>query len=237
MNQNLIQVKQQLKQLETRIDSLSLRERGILFLVVLSVLFWLATVVVFSSLRVEQQRLEKDVRAKLSQVQTLSEQNQVMMTKLAQDPEALAQARIAELKQHLKTEEASVANIIRGLVSPRDMPRLVQQMLAKNRALQVIKLENLPAQPLEEEKNGAEATTPNPAAAAPPTRAARVYRHGMLIELRGQYVDIARYLRALEELPSKVFWGEVRFESEKYPMSRVTLVIYTISLNQAWLEV
>lgn len=236
MNQNLIQVKQQLKQLEARIDALSLRERGILFLVVLGVLFWLATVVVFSSLRVEQQRLEKDLRAKLNQVQALSDQNQMMMTKLAQDPEALAQARVAELKQHLKTEEASVANIVRGLVSPREMPRLVQQMLAKNRALQVIKLENLPAQALAEEKNAADAT-PSPPAAAPPTNVARVYRHGMRIELRGQYADIARYLRALEELPSKVFWGEVRFESEKYPLSRVTLVIYTISLNQAWLEV
>lgn len=235
MNQNLMQVKQQLKQLEARIDSLSLRERGILFLVVLGMLFWLATVVVFSSLRVEQQRLEKDVRAKLNQAQALSDLNQVMMTKLAQDPEALAQARVAELKQHLKTEEASVANIIRGLVSPREMPRLVQQMLAKNRALQVIKLENLPAQALAEEKNAADAS--NPPAAAPPTNVARVYRHGMRIELRGQYADIARYLRALEELPSKVFWGEVRFESEKYPLSRVTLVIYTISLNQAWLEV
>lgn len=236
MSQNSMQVKQQLKQLETRIDALSLRERGILFLVVLSVLFWLATVVVFPSLRVEQQRLEQGLRAKLTQVQTLSDQNQTMMAKLAQDPEALAQARIADLKQHLRTEEASVANIIRGLVSPRDMPRLVQQMLAKNRALQVIKLENLPAQALEEE-NAAAATTPTPAAAAPATNAARVYRHGMRIELRGQYVDIARYLRALEGLPSKVFWGEVRFESEKYPLSRVTLVIYTISLNQAWLEV
>lgn len=236
MNQNLMQVKQQLKQLEARIDALSLRERGILFLVVLGVLFWLATVVVFSSLRVEQQRLEKDVRAKLNQVQALSDQNQMMMTKLAQDPEALAQARVAELKQHLKTEEASVANIVRGLVSPREMPRLVQQMLAKNRALQVIKLENLPAQVLAEEKNAADAT-PSPPAATPLTNVARVYRHGMRIELRGQYADIARYLRALEELPSKVFWGEVRFESEKYPLSRVTLVIYTISLNQAWLEV
>lgn len=236
MSQNSVQVKQQLKQLETRIDALSLRERGILFLVVLSVLFWFATVVIFPSLGVEQQRLEQDLRAKLTQVQTLSDQNQAMMAKLAQDPEALAQARIADLKQHLRTEEASVASIIRGLVSPRDMPRLVQQMLAKNRTLQVIKLENLPAQPLEEEKAGAETTAPSPAAATP-TNGARIYRHGMRIELRGQYVDIARYLRALEELPSKVFWGEVRFESEKYPMSRVTLVIYTISLNQAWLEV
>jgi MSHA biogenesis protein MshJ len=59
----------------------------------------------------------------------------------------------------------------------------------------------------------------------------------MRIELKGQYLDIVRYLRALESMPAKVFWGEVQFESEKYPVSRITLVIYTISLNKAWLEV
>ena len=66
MNQNLKQVKQQFKQLETRIDALSLRERGILFLVILGLLFWVATHLVFASLREEQQRLESDVRARLS---------------------------------------------------------------------------------------------------------------------------------------------------------------------------
>ncbi len=234
MNQNLKQARRQLKQLEARIDALSLRERGILFLVILGVLFWLATNVVFLSLRQEQQRLAHDVRARLNELQAMSAQNEAIKVKLAQDPEALAQARVAELKRTLAADEAAVAHIIRGLVSPRDMPRLVQQMLAKNQALQVVKLENLPAEALDEGKNAA---TPAAQPAAAANNAARVYRHGMRIELRGQYVDIVRYLRALEAMPSKVFWGEVKFESEAYPVSRVTLVIYTISLNQAWLEV
>ncbi len=232
MNQNLRQMKRELKQLETRIDALSLRERGILFLVILGLLFWIATNLVFSSLRGEQQRLESEVRARLNELQTMSEQSQAIRIQLAQDPEAQAQARVDQLKQRLAADEASVANLIRGLVTPQDMPRLVREMLAKNRALQMVKLENLPAEPLSEGKN---ATTPTDQSAA--NDAARVYRHGMRIELRGQYVDIVRYLRALEAMQSKVFWGEVQFLSEEYPVSRVILVIYTISLNQAWLEV
>ena len=232
MNPNLQQLRQQFKQIETRIDALSLRERGILFLTILGVLFWIATGVVFSSLRQEQQRLEQTVRGKLNELQTINTQNEATRIRLAQDPEALAKAKVAELKERLKTDEASVAHIIRGLVPPRDMPQLVQQILAKNQGLQMIKLENLPAEALDEGKAAAAgqpvATTNN---------AARAYRHGVRIELRGRYVDIVRYLRALESLPSKVFWGEVRFESEAYPLSRVTLVIYTISLNKAWLEV
>jgi MSHA biogenesis protein MshJ len=186
-------------------------------------------------MRLEQQRLEQDVRAKLSQLQSMRAQADEIKARLAQDPEASARARVDELKQKLATDEASVANIVRGLVSPRDMPRLVQQILAKNQALQVIKVENLPAEALDDGNKPAAPSARPPAADS--DNEAHVYRHGMRIELRGRYTDIVRYLRALETMPSKVFWGEVQLESEHYPMSRVTLVIYTISLNKAWIEV
>lgn len=232
MNRNLQQARQRIKQLEARIDGLSLRERGVVFLALLFVLVLMANNVVFSSLRQEQQRLSHDVQAKLGELRSISGQTQDITAKLAQDPQALAQARITELRKQLSAEEASVAHIVRGLVSPRDMPGLVQQILSKNRALQVVRVENLPAEPLEGDKPAA-----NTAGAATTTHANPVYKHGMRIELRGQYLDIVRYLRALEAMPSKVFWGEVRFEAEEYPLSRLTLVIYTISLNKAWLEV
>jgi len=64
-----------------------------------------------------------------------------------------------------------------------------------------------------------------------------MYKHGLRIQLSGQYPDILRYLGALEALPWKVFWGEVQLQTEKYPVSRVTLVIYTLSLDEAWIGV
>ncbi len=232
MKRNLQQTRQQIKQLEVRIDALSLRERAVVFLALLFTLFLLANNVVFSSLRQEQQRLSREVTSKLDELHNISDQTQEIRAKLAQNPEVLAQANIVDLRRRLAVEESSVANIVRGLVSPRDMPRLVQQILSRNQALQVVRVENLPAEPLEEDKPAANAT--GAAATSKPTP---VYKHGMRIELRGRYLDIVRYLRALEAMPSKVFWGEVRFASDEYPYSRVTLVIYTISLNKAWLEV
>ena len=232
MKRNLPQTRQQIKQLEVRIDALSLRERAVVFLALLFTLFLMANNVVFSSLRQEQQRLSREVTSKLDELHNISDQTQEIRAKLAQNPEVLAQASIVDLRRRLAVEESSVANIVRGLVSPRDMSRLVQQILSKNQALQVVRVENLPAEPLEEDKPAANAT--GVAATSKPTP---VYKHGMRIELRGRYLDIVRYLRALEAMPSKVFWGEVRFASDEYPYSRVTLVIYTISLNKAWLEV
>ena len=231
MNKNLQQAQQQIKQLAVRIDAMSLRERAIIFLVILAGLFMLANNVVFSSLRQEQQRLNRDVQAKLKELHAMSTQTQETLAQLALDPEALARARIAQLKQTLSTQEASVANVVRGLVTPRDMPRLVQQILARNRGLQVVRVENLPAEPLYSD-NQTSGTIPKD-----PNATAQVYKHGMRIELRGQYLDMVRYLRALEAMPAKVFWSKVHYAAETYPNSHLTLDIYTIGLNKVWLEV
>jgi MSHA biogenesis protein MshJ len=66
---------------------------------------------------------------------------------------------------------------------------------------------------------------------------ATVYQHGMRIEVRGQYLDMVRYLQALERLPVKVLWGRVRLESDDYPASTLSLLIYTLSLDKAWIGV
>jgi MSHA biogenesis protein MshJ len=46
-----------------------------------------------------------------------------------------------------------------------------------------------------------------------------------------------RYLQALEGLDWQVLWDEVHLEAEAYPVSRLTVVIYTLSTEQVWLGV
>ena len=62
-----------------------------------------------------------------------------------------------------------------------------------------------------------------------------VYKHGMRVELRGGYMDILRYLKSLEALPWKVFWGQAVLKTEKYPDSRLDLLIYTLSTHEGWI--
>ena len=65
----------------------------------------------------------------------------------------------------------------------------------------------------------------------------KIYRHGMRVEFKGRYFDIVKYLQSLEGLPWKVFWGEVSLETDEYPVSKVSLVIYTLSRYPGWIGV
>jgi len=65
----------------------------------------------------------------------------------------------------------------------------------------------------------------------------QIYKHGILIELRGSYTATLQYLRMLENLPWKFYWEAMRFEIDDYPNAKIIIVINTLSLNKDWVRV
>lgn len=91
--------------------------------------------------------------------------------------------------------------------------------------------------------------TPPPAAPAPPGAAAPaapgaapareqelLYRHGVQLVLQGSYLDMVSYMEALERMPSQLFWGKATLEAQDYPKARLTLTLYTLSLDTKWIS-
>lgn len=211
-----------LKAWADHIDALSLRERGLVFAAVMAVLYAIAVNLVFGPLRAEQATIEKELAAKRNQVQTIENQIQTLVATQGASP----QSRVQALRERLATLDAHVDQATVGLVPPREMARLVEQMLRRNKGLELVRLESLAPVALGDVAGGAPAVTP-----------AAVYKHGMRIELKGRYFDIVEYLKTLEGLPWKVYWGEIALETDVYPVSKVRLVIYTLSRNPSWIGV
>lgn len=214
-----------LKPLGDRIDALSLRERALLFAGVLGVLLVFATNYLFPSLQSQQKQLESELKLKRDQARVLYVQMEELAKTMQRDTEAEQRARIAELKVKLRDLEGPAAPGTQQIVTPRETVRLVRELLTRNRALQLVRLENLPATTL----------VPAAGADAPAPTTRQIYRHGLRVQVRGQYRDIARYLQALEALPWRVYWGEVHLETQTYPHSELTVVIYTLSPNPEWI--
>lgn len=223
-----------------RIDALTLRERALLFIGALVALYLIAANLVFASLLREQSRLDRELTATREQTRTLQAQIEKLVAERGRDPNETNRARLAELRQQLHEREGELAGAMHGVVSPREMASMVEQILQRDRALTVVSVENLPPVPLVENvpaAAGAPQPGTTPAAGGKPAAANGMYKHGLRIQLEGSYPDILRYLGELERLPWKVFWGEVELKTLKYPVSRVTLVLYTLSLDEAWIGV
>ncbi len=228
-------LRQQWRVWEERIDAMSLRERALIFLAMLAVLYLLAAKLVFGPLLAERDALERALQDKNRQTAALQRQIQTLVSPDELDPASPERRRLSELEARREVLRQALARATGGLVSPKEMARLVEQVLARHHGLQVLKLENLPPAPLDEAGQNPPSATARRTGNAVRTDRPRIYKHGMRIELRGRYFDIVEYLRALERLPWKVFWGEVRLETERYPYSRLTLQIYTLSTRRGWI--
>lgn len=216
-------IKSQVKGLTDRIDAMQLRERALIFVAVLVAVYFVAVNLLFGPINAEKDRLTKQVNEKHDQTRLLEVQIQELLTGGENDPNSPKRQRITSLQDNLRQMDTSLAEATTGLVPPKEMTRLVEQMLVKNRGLQVIKVESLPSMPLIEGVGEANAS------------GVMVYKHGMRIELKGGYLDILRYLKTLEGLPWKVFWGQATLKTEKYPDSTFSLLIYTLSTHEGWI--
>ncbi len=228
-------LKIELQKLKDRIDELSLRERAMIFVGVLAVLYIAAIQLVISPLAAQRTRLEQDLRNKHNEVQATERQIQAMLTGDVLDADTTKRARIDSLREQLKTLDTELSKSTSGLVAPKDMARLVEQFLANNRGLEVVKVESVAPELLVGESLKTASGQAGAAAGAQP--GALVYKHGLRIELRGSYLNMVGYLKGLEALPWRVFWGEVTLQTEKYPVSKMTLLIYTLSTSQSWIAI
>lgn len=212
------------KQWAERIDERSLRERGLLFLSVMVAIYVAASSLLFAPLHKEQVLLEQQLKDKRAEVDVFNTKIQGYVAQAGQG-EKDQRARLQALQAQLRGLDNSVGQMNKRLVPPKEMAHLVEEVLRSHRELQLLKIESLPANPLTDK------------VASKELGEGTIYKHGMRIQFRGGYGDIVRYLRELESLPWRMYWGEISLVSDQYPQSTVTLTLYTLSLDEAWIGV
>lgn len=190
--------------------------------------------------RLQGARLQKA----LDQQQAERAQLQAQLTAMKQgaDPDAGNRALLAQLQQELVAMDRDIQGFDRVLVPPSQAPALLQALLARHRGLALVSLTTLPPQPLvtprakggEAGQPGAEGAEGADAAALP---GGNIYKHGIEIKLAGGYHDLLAYVGELEGGKQKLLWGAMKLAVQKYPVSELTLTVYTLSLESAWLVV
>ncbi|OGS98027.1 MAG: agglutinin biogenesis protein [Gallionellales bacterium RIFCSPLOWO2_12_FULL_59_22] len=223
-----------------RIDGMSLRERAIIFLAAAFVVIALIDKFLLEASLAKQKTLSAQVVQQQEKMKELQAQIQALLQARSDDERSPLRARLAQLKLQLQEQDGYLQSRSERLVEPDKMAGLLEQVLNKNDRLQLIELKTLPASPLIEKPKTAAAQSPDAEPQAgenQPDPQKQIFKHGIRITVRGGYLDMLRYLAALEELPSRMFWGEVALSVEKYPDAVLTLTLYTLSLDKTWLTV
>ena len=218
-----------------KIDGMSLRERAVIFLAAAFVVVASVNAVLLNPLLVKQTALSAQLVQKQEKTKELQAQLQAHSQARHDDQHSPLRIRLAQLKQRLQEQDGYLQSHRDRLVEPDKMAGLLEQVLNKNDKLQLVELKTLPVSPLVEKPQPSAADLP--IGQKQPDLQKQVFKHGIQITVRGGYLDMLRYLAALEKMPVQMFWGEVSLSVEKYPDAVLTLTLYTLSLDKTWLTV
>lgn len=228
-------MKERWRQLAARFDALQPRERVLVLLAAVVGTALVYDALVLQPLQAQQKRLTTQLAEARQGIKTA---DTVMRAQdMVVDPLSVKRGYRDALRKQLAEIDQSMQGLQRGLVPPERMAKVLEEMLARSRGLQIVALRTLPAKRFETTaavpaKPGAKGDTPVPQG---PDRL--VYQHSFEITLQGTYADLHDYLAHLEKLPWRMFWGRINVNSEQYPRLHVTLLVQTLSLNRAWLVV
>ncbi len=211
-----------------KVDALSLRERALIFAAAAFVIVSLIDAMLLSPLLAEQRRLSSQAVQQQERLKDIRAQLTELIQAKQADQDAPQRERIRLLREQITQGDAYLKQTQDKLVAPERMAGLLEQVLARNGRLQLVALETLPVTNFVDQ----------PAAGATPAHAGRqIYKHGVRITVRGSYADLTAYLRMLEGLPTQMFWGMAKLDVVKYPQTDLTLELYTLSLDETWLQV
>lgn len=232
-------LKAQWKDWSGRFMKLSRRERGLTFAAVLVGAFMGAQSLFLDPLLAQRKLLAKSIPDQQRELTTL-EQIVGIQQGAGLQPSPGEQAELDALQATLAKHTARLDEIRAGMVSAKDMPALLETLLARHHRLQLVAMKTLPAEALGEKTDSPTAATgAAPKAVVQPVEAAhdepKLYRHAVEMTLRGSYADLSAYLAALEAQGTRLLWQRVELDATQHPAIELSLTLYTLSLEKTWL--
>jgi len=240
-------------QFAARVEALQPRERIMAFGATVVVLVFLANALVFGPLARKEAALRSTLQQQDAIVGGVNAEIAAKAQAYANDPNDALRKRLGDVRAETARMTGQLRAMQKGLVPAERIAPLLESILRANGRLKLVSLQTLPVttpgdaatSPATPAGVPAAAGTPaagtpaagTPAASAPVVKAPDLlYRHGVELTVRGSYLDMVDYMHALETLPTQLFWGKAQLDAEAYPNVRLTLTLYTLSLDPKWMK-
>jgi MSHA biogenesis protein MshJ len=246
------QLKQGWKKFAAKIESLSLRERAMVTVTAMAAAGFLVYLALIDPALTRERALKAVIEQQRAQTASIDAELAQRQALAAVDPDLGIKTRLAQLKAENGRVRTALRTLQKGLVAPEKIVQLLEHVLQANGKLRLVSLKTLPprgmsdgrfSEPAEASDVPVAATLsplpPGAANAAPRGPVAPdelLYRHGVQVVLQGSYLDMVSYMEALERLPVQLFWGKATLDAQDYPKARLTLTLYTLSLDTKWIS-
>lgn len=199
------------------LDKLSLRERVIVLLAALLVLYGLWFVVWFNGASAQRELLQTRETSLATEIATIGQEIDVLQKVLSGDASSEKQRQLASLQTVLQQLDQDLARLSQGLVPAANLPIVLRDVLDETSGLTLQELRTGSVEMLR--LGDGEAST-------------GVYKHPVTLELKGDYFAVMQLIEGLEALPWKMYFEQLQYRVADYPLAEVTLGVYTLSADR-----
>jgi len=200
-------------------DTLSVRERVLVFVTVLAVSGTAWHLTVLEPLSRHADAARKEIAATRDRIAAANQSLEDQVLKLARI-DATNQTRFALIQREIEDLDEELAEYQGQLIDPAEMAFVLERVLKSQSGLRLKRIRNL----------GAEALT-----ADEEMDDVILYRHGLEIEVEGSYLDALAYLEEIEALPWRFYWQFLELDVLEYPTNRIRIEVSTLSLDEEWI--
>ena len=227
-------MKKQWLKLAARYDALQLRERWLVAVAVLGGIVLIGYSLLVEPALKRAQLAERSISESRAQISNTQAQS-IALQSSSPDPDVVARAELDGLRKQLSELAGRLEVMENSLVPPQRMTGLLEEMIGRKTGLRLLALKTLPVAPLLEKKAGPDVTAKT--IDKPVIPSTGLFKHGVEIKLEGSYQELSAYLERLEQSKLKLLWSSVELSADNHPKLVLTLTVFTLSLDRAWLIV
>ena len=209
-------MRDQIQQLLDRVDAMELRQRIMLLLICLAIIFLMMDTLAIQP-AIKQQKVQRQAITDWELKLAVLRERAGM---LPDHPANTSASRHSEMLTRLNTLNAQIQEQMGGLLAPEQAVEVLKQVLEQEQELSLVEV-NAGSLSLSDTDLPGEDEFVD----------IGINRYQMQLQLEGGYLATLRYLRALEGLPWKFFWEGINYEVIEYPTARITIDLYTLGLE------
>jgi MSHA biogenesis protein MshJ len=221
-------IKDRSRKIMQSIDALTLRERLFVFAALLVLVSGAWEALLARPLANQEDAARRSMQAAQSRLDQLDESIAIAAQGMDGGNSAYFE-RLRLLRSSVSESEDTVRIFTSDLVDPAQMRFVIQDLIRRQDGLDLVRAANLEVRPVIEQEE-------NPVPRANGVRP-MLYRHAMMLELEGSYLDCLTYLESIERLPWQIYWSRLNLETIEHPRIRIAIEIHTLSLDEEWIGV
>ncbi|MBI2752906.1 MAG: type II secretion system protein M [Betaproteobacteria bacterium] len=232
-----------LKPWMARFDRLSLRDRAGLVAATGAVMYFVLSLVLVGPDEAKSIALRKRIEAQKAELEAVRKDISELSVLLERDPNAPQLAQLDGLKRTIAEADSLLARL--DSAAPQAAGAVLREVLGATPGLELVSLRTLSvALAFQSKPVPAAPAKPAPAAAATPALGAKdavpkpemaprsprsIYRHGIEISIKGNYLALLPYLEKLERYPGHLYCSDASLDVQNYPVAVLKLTVYTLS--------